>query len=238
MKTPVIALSLVLCCPLLANGQSVALITTETNELPDGRVQLIIHNNSRVPLTAWNVTDLHTDKAGHPKVKGDGIWDAVTETPLRTAPVLPGQVETLTFGSEGEEAPTVVILEAAVLADGTLFGNQAAAQRIVERRRYMLQVYEESLSILQEASSKHTPREQIVERFKAVQDEHKKAAPDHEREQWALAIAGTVIANLTLGQRGDPTAMRPLDQTLAHVIDQFLMKEDALVKSLPNLKDK
>ena len=219
MKTLVVVLSLTVCCTLLANAQLTPSVVTATNELADGRVALTVRNISQMPIRACLVTDEHVNERGQIIAKGFHYYDSVTD-PRTANPILPGQEKSFTYGGRGGTPPVVKVV-AAIYEDGTSYGDQDGVKLILERRKYILQVIEEALSILEAASRQHAEREQLIERFKVFGEEHTKTAPDYEHVLYAKGISDTVLGNLTRGQRGVDVAAIPIEQIMSHVIAQL-----------------
>lgn len=179
------------------------LMTGSPNESPAGSicVEMAITNNSPRAITAWiaiTKTD-HLEGSRHAIATGIIANDHVLDTTVNSPEILPRDTHRPIMGN-----PDTVEFKAAIFEDGSVFGDSAWADRIVENRR---QVYQDAALALQKlrlAQQTTTSADQLIQEFEDLDRKEKEAEAERGRTLSGPArlrlprpgIFGTVSINL------------------------------------------
>ncbi len=160
--------------------------------------------------------------------------DSVANAP-HDQKIMPGNTHRQLYGPVepmGNLGGTRVEFKAAIFQDGSVFGDPAWAQRIVDNRKTLYEGTHKSIQELQAARQLGETREQIIERFKALEEAAEKAAQTSDERMIGGQPYGQVLVNLehaTIAGGAPP----PVDVLLSVVISQLRATEMRLLTSKP-----
>jgi hypothetical protein len=211
-------------------------IAATTELLPDGHVRFVVTNRSTQPITALYVRAEGTSLAsGTPQIVSHRFFDSVINV-VNERDLTPqhDKVFILAGPSPGpSRLRTNAVLVAALFSDGSSWGNQDYVQRLIDRRRFMLQYVSSALKTLQDAASGGETREQLTHRFQTLRDAASSAVRGKDERPFALGVYDEVLDNL--GMDTSSAGGLTLTQRVAAVMNQLLMRQRKLLTSKPPL---
>lgn len=189
-----LAIFMYLISAIVVSAQASAIDVT-VDQLANGQANVVLRNNSAVPLTAYVITSV----SDVPSAKGVGTttskrdWDAATTRAQRPLPAN-GQT-TLTLGAPGA-TNTKVQFHAGIFEDGRTFGDPDWVDLILQRRGYLLQDMDAALKDLQSASTGGLSQEALVQQLTASRDAKRAEAQIGYKAAMAEAIAKDAMRQL------------------------------------------
>ena len=155
------------------------------------------HQHRHVTITALAVAHEVRINAGAQVRTATAIrlLDAATE-PLAVKPIPPGQTVALPFGAPVGSAQGAPQVRAALLRDGTSFGDPQWAQRLQQRRTYMRQRLGAVMRDLAASMNDGLSRETIVAQFEAALAQEKASAANEADRACIDSARGLALKNL------------------------------------------
>lgn len=148
-------------CTVLTTGHD----NPNPQDMSSTCTELAITNKWRVPITAWvATTETDLPEARHTAIglrSSDSI--ASPENNLNNAQILTRDTHRIILGT-----PTRVDFKAAVFSDGTVFGDPEWVKQIIQNRSQIYQDTATALQKLRAAQKAGTPREQLVQEFREL----------------------------------------------------------------------
>lgn len=222
----------VLCAPW-ALAQDTRIATT-TELLPDGHVRFVVTNRSAQPITALYVRAEGTSLAsGTPQIVSHRFFDSVINV-FNGRDLAPqyDKVFILAGPSPGpSKVRTDPTLVAALFSDGSSWGDQAYVQRLIDRRKFMLQYVSSALKTLQDAAAAGETREQLTQRFQTLRGAASSTVRGRDERPFALGVYDEVLDNLAMDTSS--AGGLPLSQRLAALMNQLLRRQRKLLMSKP-----
>jgi hypothetical protein len=230
MRTAILAM-LALALADSVFGQSAAPITVAAVQTGASQPKWSVTNTGSTTVTAFALTYALPVPQGSNVAGADAtiLYDAATE-PLANKPVPPGQTVTLPYGPSsagvGQALPQV---RAAVLADGTAWGDSLWCARIARRRGYMEKYLRASITELMQASSAGVAdRSQLSSQFQAALAAETAAAVDADDRACATSVRGVILRNLQQARTGN-LVLAPVNLVLQHEIDAAQLRLSAIL---------
>lgn len=195
-----------------AVGQSGAQpVTAIVSTLPDGRMQLTIHNISSVAITAYAVQATEAISRGQ---RGT-TWLPDSTLARNIAPISAGKDYTMIVAQPGEHPD--VAFRGALFQDGSSFGDAAWVQRLKNRRTYSQQALTAALCDLNALAPLATTPADLASRLNSQKQARISALPAapsadqaydrNDQAQMFSMLYPTVMSRITGGLCSDTTSM-------------------------------
>jgi hypothetical protein len=172
-------------------------VALEEDVIPAGTIQVAITNNYRQPVTAYVISregqsPFEVEPGGEPEDFQDiTIWG--------DRAIMPGETGKARF----REGMKPIVFEAALFADGTHYGDDCWAGRIVRHRRIQFRVAKGALAALEKGLEAEMSLEELID-FLAVSE--RDILPENaSQEDRAVAVA--TFARVHRDLRLDPQQM-------------------------------